>query len=524
MLKDPDLEPAVTAAAGARERGDGFLFNSHNLPAFAVGLQQSIDLLQRKLAEVARPHSGVSPGELAQAFAPIDLDRPLGSMQEVLSEVERLYLDHAIYFHHPKYLAHLNCPIVYPAILAELILCSVNSSLDTWDQSAGATLIEQKLIDWCADKIGYGAAADGVFTSGGTQSNLMALLLARDSLSTARCAGHSNKTDGLPQEAHRFRIFTSQVSHFSVQKSAAILGLGHNAVVPVSCDRRFKMDIAQLRRAIVACLGDGHIPMAVVATAGTTDFGSIDPLDEIADLCEEYGLWLHADAAYGCGLLVAQNLRYLLGGIERADSVTVDYHKSFFQPVSCGAFFVKDGADLALVTHHAEYLNPLSQRREGTPNLVDKSIQTTRRFDALKLWLTLRIMGPGKLGDVFERVTALARQAYCLLDAQSSIDVLHRPELSTLVFRYRPNESHSASEIDAANEFIRKAIFRSGQAVIASTKVGARRYLKFTILNPATTLADIEAVVELIIAYGRQYLAQPESTPSVQTQRGADNE
>ena len=143
--------------------------------------------------------------------------------------------------------------------------------------------------------------------------------------------------------------------------------------------------------------------MAVVATAGTTDFGSIDPLPEIAELCARPGVWMHVDAAYGCGLLASRRHRDLLDGIERADSVTVDYHKSFFQPVSSSALLVRDGGTLRHATYHADYLNPRRMVEERIPNQVDKSLQTTRRFDALKLWLTLRVMGADAVGDALRR-------------------------------------------------------------------------------------------------------------------------
>ena len=188
-----------------------------------------------------------------------------------------------------------------------------------------------------------------------------------------------------------------------------------------------------LRAQLAACRAAGEVPMAVVATAGTTDFGSIDPLEPIADACAEAGVWLHVDAAYGGGLLVSRR-REALAGLERADSVTVDFHKAFFQPISSSAVVVRDGATLRHVTHHADYLNP---ERATVPNQVDKSLQTTRRFDALKLWLTLRILGAEAVGALFDGVIDLAASAYELLDADPRFEVVTRPELSTLVFRLR---------------------------------------------------------------------------------------
>lgn len=482
---------------------ENYLFNQKNLDYYQQSLQQGINRVHESVTNRDKPFTGVQPHELASLFASINLDKHLGSVSEVLSELETLYLNDAVYFDHPRYVAHLNCPIVIPSILAELILSSINSSLDTWDQSAGGTLIEQCLLDWTCQKIGFAQPhhGDGVFTSGGTQSNLMALLLARETLCEQRW-GHSVKYQGLPPEYHRLRIFTSQASHFSVQKSAAILGLGYDAVIPVAMDRYFRMDVQSLSEALAKSQQAGEIPLAIVGTAGTTDFGSIDPLEKIALLSQCYQCWFHVDAAYGCGLLVSPKHRHWLNGIELADSVTVDYHKSFFQPVSCGAFFAKNKHHLKAVTHHADYLNPLSQRQEGTPNLVDKSLQTTRRFDALKLWLTLRVMGARSLGEGFDRVLHLARQTYMLLLSHPDIQVLHRPQLSTLVFRFKPEQIDDKSQLDRINISIRKALACSGEAMIAATKVDGHQYLKFTLLNPSTTIKDIHQVVDGIRHHG----------------------
>ena len=503
----PELEAVRTTGHTA---GYSYLFNHNNLSGYSDAMTKGIALIRKRLESVQKPFSGVLPHELAGEFRAIDLDQPLPELTDALEEIERLYLDHAIYFHHPRYVAHLNCPIVIPSILAELILSSVNSSLDTWDQSAGGTFIEQKLIDWTTARIGLGQEADGIFTSGGTQSNLMAMLLARDRY-CQDVLDHNVKTRGLPAEHSRLRIFASQASHFSIQKALAILGLGYDAVIPVPYDKDYKMDTEALTRAIEDSLTQGLLPCAVVGTAGTTDFGSIDPLQTIASICKHYRLWMHVDAAYGCGLLLSHQHKHLIDGIEYADSVTVDYHKSFFQPVSCSAFFVRDKKNLSFVTHHADYLNPLSQLKEGTPNLVNKSIQTTRRFDALKLWLTLRTTGADNLGRAFDQVIDLARRTFFLLLSDESMEVLHQPELSTLIFRYRPSSPCPDKTIDDVNVSIRKALFRSGEGVIAGTKVGERQYLKFTLLNPATTLHDIQEVIGLIHQHGQHFFEQSTS-------------
>lgn len=470
------------------------LLNDVTAESYRLSVTEGVERVANRLATTRRPFTGVTADELAPVISAVDLDQPLGNVSAALDELENVYLRDAVYFHHPRYLGHLNCPVVIPAVLGEAVLSAVNSSLDTWDQSAGGTLIERRLIDWTAQRIGFGPAADGVFTSGGTQSNLQALLLAREEAKTTDLA--------------KLRIFTSECSHFSVQKSATLLGLGREAVVSIPVDRNKRMQTVALAAELARCTREGLVPMAVVATAGTTDFGSIDPLPEIAELTAQYGTWMHVDAAYGCGLLASTTRRHLLDGIEHADSVTVDYHKSFFQPVSSSAVLVRDGATLSHATYHADYLNPRRTVEEGIPNQVDKSLQTTRRFDALKLWMTLRVMGADGVGQLFDEVCDLAAAGWEVLAADPRYDVVVQPQLSTLVYRYIPENVTSPTEIDRANLYARKALFASGEAVVAGTKVGGRQYLKFTLLNPETTTEDIAAVLDLIAGHAEQYLGE----------------
>ncbi|GGR46971.1 pyridoxal phosphate-dependent decarboxylase family protein [Streptomyces netropsis] len=497
---------AGTQAPGARAAGASpHLFNHRTVENYRRSLADGVDRVAARIAGTERPFSGISPARLAPEIDGIDLEQPLNDPTAALDELEEVYLRDAVYFHHPRYLAHLNCPVLIPALLGEAVLTAVNSSLDTWDQSAGGTLIERRLIDWTAERIGLGQDADGIFTSGGTQSNFQALLLARDeacALAAKNSPTPLSRHDILP----RLRILTSEASHFSVQKSAKLLGLGQDAVIAVGTGPERRMRPAALAREIERCHADDLVIMAVVATAGTTDFGSIDPLPKIADLCEWAGLWLHVDAAYGCGLLVSPTRRHLLDGIERADSVTVDYHKSFFQPVSSSAVLVRDRAVLRHATYYADYLNPARMAEQRIPNQVDKSIQTTRRFDALKLWLTLRIMGADAVGALFDEVIDRAAGAWELLTDDPRFEVVTKSQLSTVVFRYLPPEGPARDLADGANLFAREALAASGEAVVAGTKVDGHHYLKFTLLNPETSLDDIAHVLDLLAEHAGRYV------------------
>jgi L-2,4-diaminobutyrate decarboxylase len=472
------------------------LLSDASLPAYRQQMRQAVDAVTQAIAAADRPFSGVVPADLRPLVESIDLGAPLDSMPDALQEVRELYLRDAVYFHSPRYAAHLNCPVAIPAVVAEAVLSAVNSSLDTWDQSAGATLIEQRLVRWTAARIGFGAGADGVFTSGGSLSNLQGLLMARNNAVEAKgLVGLAS----LPEKLAPLRIFASTSAHFTVEKSAGLLGLGADAVVQVPADPHRRMRIDALEAALAAHADAGLVPMAVVATAGTTDYGSVDPLAGIAALCRRYGAWLHVDAAYGGGLLVSHRHRALLDGIEHADSVTVDYHKTFFQPVSSSAVIVRDATMLRHVTLHADYLNP-----EGgeNPNQVDKSLQTTRRFDALKLWLTLRTIGADGIGDMLDDVIDLARATAEELREDPSFELAAPVQLSTVVFRLVPAGWDDDTRVDRLNARIRKSLFAAGDAVIAGTTLHGRTYLKFTFLNPATTLEDVRAILAAIRSAG----------------------
>ncbi|MBO6185686.1 MAG: aspartate aminotransferase family protein [Chryseobacterium sp.] len=480
------------------------LFCDINIHEYQNVMQKAQESVVAFLEDNKQPFSGVSPKDLRKQFENIELNSYPQSYEKVFEEVRTLYTQHAIAFHHPKYVAHLNCPVVIPAVAAEMLISSINSSLDTWDQSAGGTLMEQKLIEWTCNEIGYGKSSDGIFTSGGSQSNLMGMLLARDHYSIKHF-NHNIKKDGLPKNAHRFRIFVSEMAHFSIQKSASILGLGEQAIIKIKTDRSFKMNSILLEDAIQKEIENGNIPIAVVATAGTTDFGNIDPLVNISAIAKKYGMWFHVDAAYGCGLLLTEKYRHLINGIENADSVTVDYHKSFFQPVSSSGFLVKDRNYFTLITHYADYLNPKDHDENEIPNQVNKSIQTTRRFDALKLWFTLRIIGKKGLGNYIERIISTAKEAATLLENDPHFELLNRSDISALVFRYSANP-FKTFDLSRINTYIKSQLYKNGNALVAGTKVNGQFYLKFTILNPLTTVEDIKSILITIKKYGNEYI------------------
>ncbi|NQX28793.1 pyridoxal-dependent decarboxylase [Microbacteriaceae bacterium VKM Ac-2854] len=472
------------------------LLSSSTADEYRAVVVDAVERVAASLRRTTQPFSGASREHLQSLVDGVDLDAPGAGTAAALAELSDYYLPNAIWFHDPAYVAHLNCPVVLPAVAAEAVIAAVNPSVDTYDQSTIGTLMERRLVTWTAERIGY-ADGDGVFTSGGSQSNLQALLLARE----AAVAAAQRVDPGALRSAilPRLVVVATASSHFSVQKSALLLGLADDAVVTVPTDARGRMRPEALAPTFAALRDGGRLPMCVVATAGTTDRGCIDPLVPIADACDDAEVWLHVDAAYGCGLLVSLQHRALIDGIERSRSVTVDFHKSFFQPVSSSAILVRDAADLAAITWHADYLNPLELNplESGDPNQVDKSLQTTRRFDALKLWTTLRAVGAQGLGAMFDDVLALAQAVQVLVVADPELELVGETQLSTVLFRYR-SASMTAEQADALVPLIRRVLFESGRALVAKTVIDGRPTLKLTLLNPETTPEQVAAVLELV--------------------------
>ncbi|RKR92435.1 L-2,4-diaminobutyrate decarboxylase [Micromonospora pisi] len=397
----------------------------------------------------------------------------------------------------PHCAGHLHCPPLAVAVAAEVVAAALNPSLDSWDQGPSATALEPQVIEALAGLVGYrpGASA-GVLTSGGTESNLMGLLLARDAAVLAT-AGAPAATVGLGSVGSRLRYFCSEVAHFSVRRNAALLGLGEEAVVPVPVDHAYTMDPVALAERMAATVRAGGVPAAVVATAGTTDFGSIDPLHPIADAAARHRCWLHVDAAYGGGALFSDRLAGLLDGLHRADSVALDLHKLGWQPIAAGVFLTADAATLAPLSQRVAYLNPVDDEAAGYPSLLGHSLRTTRRVDAFKLAVTFQALGRVGLGALVDRVHELARHAAARIRADPHLELAAEPVLSTVVFRYRAGPTSSR-----VNAGLRRRLLTEGTAVVGRTEVGDAVWLKLTLLNPHAAPADVDALLDLVVRAG----------------------
>lgn len=519
-LQTPEIpHPDAVGTVSDRDARTDALLGAHSADEYTSLMHDVVDSLGERFRTTELAASAKDRSGLQAAVAAVDLDTAGVGNYEALREVDALYADNAVWFHHPSYVAHLNCPVAVPAVAAEAMLAAINTSVDTYDQSEVATLMERRLIDWTCGHLGF-ADGDGIFTSGGTQSNLQALFLARENV-LAEAARDVDTVDaesrrggpdlGAPNRRDllsRLRILATDQAHFSVSRAAFLLGLDAEAVVAVPTDQSGRMDAEALNASLLAIEANDQIAMAVVATAGTTDLGVIDPLETIAEICESANVWLHVDAAYGGGLLWAPQRAHLLDGVSRATSVTIDFHKTFFQPVSSSALLIRDASLFAPTIHHHDYLNPEAEAQEADaePNQVDKSLQTTRRFDALKLWTTLRARGAGEIGSMLDTVCDLATDVRALLEEQADFEVLGASDLSTVLFRFTPATADQAT-CDELVPLIRRVLFRAGRAAIARTIIDGRPWLKLTLLNPDTRIDDVTAVLDLVRATGHGILA-----------------
>lgn len=425
-------------------------------------------------------------------------------LQPTLQNLVELFLNKSLKVHHPHSLAHLHCPTMVASQVAEVLINATNQSMDSWDQSPVASLMEVELIRWLREKVGYAKGDAGVFTSGGTQSNLMGLLLARD----ACIAKHWQQPDGtpwsvqqlgIPAEAlQKVKVVCSENAHFSVQKNMAMMGMGFQSVVTVPVNQQAQIDVAQLEQTLQRLQADGKLVACVVATAGTTDAGAIDPIAEIRQICDQFNSWLHIDAAWGGALLLSKQYKHWLAGIEQADSITLDFHKHFFQSISCGAFLLKDSQNFRFIHYEAEYLNSAYDEEYNVPNLVSKSLQTTRRFDALKLWFTIQALGEDLYSSIVEHGVHLSRQVAQYINANQQLELLIEPQFASVLFRVTP-KGYPTAFIDNLNQNVADELFARGEANIGVTKINGQQALKMTLLSPVIQLEDVQNLLNQVI-------------------------
>ncbi|MDX2677714.1 pyridoxal phosphate-dependent decarboxylase family protein [Streptomyces soliscabiei] len=370
----------------------------------------------------------------------------------------------------PLCAAHLHCPPLAVATAAELAVCALNPSLDSWDQAPAASELETLVTRQLAKEVYPDAppapTPDALMTTGGTESNQLALLLARETLGPT------------------VRLVCGANAHHSLTRAAWLLGLPDPVTVPAPTGT---LDPTALDAALTTLPG----PHLVTATAGTTDAGLIDPLPDIAAVCRTHRARLHIDAAYGAGLLFSDRHRHQLTGLSAADTVTLDLHKLGWQPIAAGLIAVRDHRDLTALHHHADYLNADDDTRAGLPDLLGRSLRTSRRPDTLKIAVTLKTLGRTGLGALVDQVCAHAHHLADLITAHPRLELHAPPTISTVLFRPTGAPDTTVAEI-------RRRLLTDGHAVLGRAHLDGRLWLKTTLLNPHTRPDDLAALLKLV--------------------------
>jgi L-2,4-diaminobutyrate decarboxylase len=392
-------------------------------------------------------------------------------------ELARLVVRWSNHFHHPGYMGHQVCPPIPDSATADLLISFMNQSTAVWEMSPIGTAIEKEVVRWLADKAGYPATSEGTAVSGGSAANLTGLLAAR-----ARWNADAANAGKRPV------VVTSADAHYSMARAAAIMGIPAVDVLKVPTDDAYRMDVSALEETLAAveATGDAGL-LAIVATSGSTATGAFDRLDEIALVRDRYRTWLHVDAAHGAPVVLSDRRAHLVRGLERADSFSCDPHKMMWMPISLSTILVRDGVWLRRAFEaDAPYLF-----HGGKQNLGEMTIQCSKRADAIKLWLVLRAHGTAPIVEAMERVTALTRHLYERVVASEDFEAVHEPELNIFCFRKRGLDDLETAEL-------RERLLQSGKAWITTTVLRGERVLRVTMMNPATTEAHVEAMLDAL--------------------------
>lgn len=433
-------------------------------------------------------------------------DEPLP--EEELLAYLRVVLDRSTYPGHPRFMAYISGAGTVPGAPADLLAAALNMNLGGWRLSPSATEIELQVVRFFADLFGLPEGAGGLMTSGGAMATFIALKVARD-----HRAGWDVRRGGVHGHPG-LAVYASEEVHVVTDRGADMLGLGVDAVRHIAVDDRFRMDVDALREAIRRDVDAGDVrPIAVVASAGTVATGAVDPLEDIAEVCAEHGLWFHVDGAYGGPALLAADLRPLFGGIERADSVAFDPHKWLYVPHSAGCVVVRhaDLLERSFITHPAYTIEDKERTGHGT-DFGSLGPQFSRGFQALKVWVSLLAHGRAAYGRRISHDAELARYMGAVVEKRDDFELATPVSLSICCFRYMPPELRGNADaegyLDALNERLMTAIQLDGRAYVSNAVLRGRFVLRACIVNFRTEAEDVETTLDVAAELGAKLDAE----------------
>ncbi len=438
----------------------------------------------------------LKPGEIAARLPALPPDEA-APFQDIFKDFNEIILPGIVHWGHPRFFGYFGSTTTAPGILGEMLAAALNVSAMTWRTSPAATELETVVLDWLRQLLGLPRDFTGVVYDTASVAVLHALAAARENLGLeVRSRGLCGRPD-VPS----MRVYASDQAHSSVEKATITLGLGERNVRRVSTDAEYRLCLSALRSAIEEDLRDGFLPLAVVATVGTTSTTSVDPVKEIAAICHEYRLWLHVDAAYGGAMALLPEARHLMRGVSRADSIVVNPHKWLFVPLDFSALYVRKPELLrATFSLVPEYLRGDAEQSER--NYMDYGIQLGRRFRALKAYMVIRSFGGRGLASRIREHIRLARMFETWLEADPLFEVLAPVTMAVVCFRIVPNVMANApatdEELNSLHRQVTDSIHKTGEAYLTHTKLNGRIAIRLAVGNVLTGERDLRKVYELL--------------------------
>jgi glutamate/tyrosine decarboxylase-like PLP-dependent enzyme len=449
-----------------------------------------VDLIVDHFAEGGTKGIGRSPGRAEmEALLREELPEEETAPDRVLDQVESAILPNTLRIDHPRFFGFVPGPNNFVSVLADALASGFNVFSGTWGSGAAAAQVEMVVIDWLRSLCGLPDTAGGLFTSGGSMANVTALAAARQAV--------------LDNDLSGAVAYCSTQTHKSVDRALKLLGFQFEQLRRLPPDEDFRLDPDRLRAAVEADRAAGRRPFCVIANAGTTNTGAVDPLPALADVADANDLWLHVDGAYGASAVFCERGQTRLAGLGRVDSLSMDPHKWLFQPFEIGGVLVRDRQHLRRAFRlEAEYLED-AMGAEDEVSFSTYGIQLTRRFRALKLWMTLKVFGREHVSAAVRRGFERADDAERLLRARAEWRVVTPATMGIVTFRCVP-DGWSAAEVDALNRRLAPAISEEGQYFLTKTTLRERPVLRLCPINPRTTTEDIENTLDRLDALRRE--------------------
>ncbi len=473
--------------------------------------QETMRRLGHRVADIVAEHLGsVRDERVIDSMPRVDLSKELHraaptqgvDFEELIATLQRSVFPYHAREPHPGFLAYVpSCP-TFPAVLGDWIATGYNFFAGVWPVAAGPNEIELVVLDWFREWMGMPPGSGGILTTGGSAANLTAVVAARHQATEAGA------------DISTLMVYTSAQAHSSVTRAAWIAGIPRANVTTVAIDDDYRMVTSDLERAVAADRAEGLSPFMVVASAGTTNTGTVDPLHEIADYCLGQKLWLHVDAAYAGFAALTPEGKRMLSGLERADSLTLDPHKWLFVPFECGCLMVRDPATLTSAFRiMPEYLKDV-QPGEEEVNFADRGEQLTRYSRALKVWLSVNYFGTVAIAQAIEEAMDRARLLEELVRASADFEILSPAQFGIVCFRAKP-AGYYAGDLDSLNDRINARVVSEGRFLISSTRLRDAFSLRMCTVGFRTTMDDIRALfaaIEAALAIEKEITAENEES------------